>query len=97
MTPESRALLEALRTTKNLKTRESAIAILEDKAIPWAPKGITAEKLAATGRLGGFLEAVMAPSLTLAWLFADDENRDAICHIVPPALRLGRQYKGGAL
>ena len=83
MNTNARVMLEALRLSANDNTREHAIDLLENRQIPWAPKGVTAEELAAKGRLGGLLQAVVSGDLHRTWCAADDLNKEALKDVIP--------------
>ena len=83
MTPETKRMLMALRNSSNPNTREHAIDILEDRKISFDTQGLGAEKLAATGNLGGFLAAVMTGDYHEAWCMADELNRQALLSGIP--------------
>lgn len=78
--------LELLRHSGNENTREHAIDILEDRLIPFA-KGIPALEVAATGSLGGFLQAVVKGDVVRMWQMADSYNRVLIDPIVPNEIK----------
>ena len=89
MNKDAKKMLEALRKSANENTRTHAIDILEGRRIAWAPKDISAEKLATTGSLGGFLQSVMTGDYREAWQHADELNREAIAGIVPADAKRG--------
>ena len=81
MNNNTRLMLGALRNSLNVNTREHAIDILENRKIAFDTQGLGAEELAATGHLGGFLQAVMSGSFREAWARADTLNREAIMYV----------------
>ena len=88
MNPYTTKVLEALKRSANPATADNARRILSGEGVTFSP--ISAEKLAATGQLGGFLKAVMMGDMTHIWQTADELNRQAIAYLIDRDIKNGQ-------
>ena len=85
MTSQTIVILEVLTHSANKAMADNARHILKGTSsfVPYKDMAV----LAATGILGGFLQAVMAGNLTEIWRRADELNQAALAAVIPVAYR----------
>ena len=81
MNPTTKTILEALKSSPNIATAQTAATILAGGTPTFSP--LPASELALMGGYGGFMKAVMTGDLKDMWDLADELNRTAITHLIP--------------